>query len=66
MPKETSKISRDGFVEALETIRDWKGGLIPVVNIGKGNAPEHFLIREMSWLQVKNGDFEVFTPKWMK
>jgi len=53
-------------VEALETIRDWKGGLIPVVNIGKGNAPEHFLIREMSWLQVKNGDFEVFTPKWMK
>jgi branched-chain amino acid transport system substrate-binding protein len=66
MPKETAKISRDGFVEALESIRDWKGGLIPVVNIGKGNAPEHFLIREMSWLQVKNGDFEVFTPKWMK
>ena len=66
MPKETAKITRDGFVEALETIRDWKGGLIPVVNIGKGNAPEHFLIREMSWLQVKNGNFEVFTPKWMK
>jgi len=66
MPKETAKITRDGFVESLETIRDWKGGLIPVVNIGKGNAPEHFLIREMSWLQVKNGNFEVFTPKWMK
>lgn len=66
MPKETGKISRDGFVEALESIRDWKGGLIPVVNIGKGNAPEHFLIREMSWLQVRNGDFEVFTPKWLK
>ncbi len=66
MPKETAKITRDGFVEVLESIRDWKGGLIPVVNIGKGNAPEHFLIREMSWLLVKNGDFEVFTPKWTK
>jgi branched-chain amino acid transport system substrate-binding protein len=63
MPKETARISRDGFVEALESIRDWKGGLIPVVNIGKGNAPDHFLIREMSWLQVKNGEYEVFTPK---
>lgn len=66
MPKETSKITRDGFVESLETIRDWKGCLIPVVNIGKGNAPDHFLIREMSWLQVKGGNFEVFTPKWTK
>jgi len=66
MPKETSKITRDGFVESLESIRDWKGGLIPVVNIGKGNAPEHFLIREMSWLVVKDGNFEVFTPKWAK
>jgi len=66
MPKETSKITRDGLVESLESIRDWKGGLIPVVNIGKGNAPEHFLIREMSWLVVKDGNFEVFTPKWAK
>src|SRR6516164_9029321 len=56
MPKETSKITRDGLVESLESIRDWKGGLIPVVNIGKGNAPEHFLIREMSWLVVKDGN----------
>ena len=66
MPKETSKITRDGLVEAMESIRDWKGGLIPVVNIGKGNAPEHFLIRDMSWLQVRSGEYEVFTPKWMK
>jgi ABC-type branched-subunit amino acid transport system substrate-binding protein len=66
MPKETSKITRDTFVEAMESIREWKGSVIPVVSIGKGNAPEHFLIREMSWLQVKDGKFEVFTPKWMK
>ncbi|MBI4636634.1 MAG: ABC transporter substrate-binding protein [Candidatus Rokubacteria bacterium] len=66
MPKETAKITRDGFVDTLESIRDWKGSLIPVVNIGKGNAPDHFLIREMSWLWVKGGDFEVFTPKWMR
>ena len=66
MPKESAKITRDSFVEAMESIRDWKGGLIPVVNIGRGNAPEHFLIREMSWLQVRDGKFEVFTPRWMK
>jgi branched-chain amino acid transport system substrate-binding protein len=66
MPKETGKITRDGFVEALESIKEWKGGLIPVVNIGKGNAPEHFLIREMSWLQVKGGEFEIYSPKKMK
>jgi branched-chain amino acid transport system substrate-binding protein len=66
MPKETGKITRDGLVEALETIQNWKGGLIPSVTINKGNAAEHFLIREMSWLQVQKGDFEVFTPKWMK
>jgi branched-chain amino acid transport system substrate-binding protein len=65
MGKETAKITRDAFVEALESIKDWKGGLIPVVNIGKGNAPEHFLIREMSWLHVKGGEFEVYTPKRM-
>ncbi len=66
MPKETARISRDGLIEALESIRDWKGGLIPSVTINKGNAAEHFLIREMSWLLVKNGEFEVFTPKGAK
>jgi len=66
MPKETSKITREALVESLESIQGWKGGLIPSVTINKGNAPEHFLIREMSWLVVKNGDFDVFTPKWMK
>ena len=63
MPKETSRITRDGFVDALESIRGWKVSLVPEVTIGKGNAPEHLLIREMSWLQVRNGEFESFTPK---
>jgi branched-chain amino acid transport system substrate-binding protein len=63
MPKATAEWSRDKFVEVLESIRDWRGSVIPVVNIGKGNAPEHFLVREMSWLVVKDGKFVEYQPK---
>lgn len=59
-------ITRDRFVETLESIRGWRGSVIPEVNIYKGNAPEHFLIKDLSWLQVKNGTWTDFTPKWMK
>ncbi|GBE01764.1 leucine-, isoleucine-, valine-, threonine-, and alanine-binding protein precursor [bacterium BMS3Bbin06] len=61
-----NNITRDRFVETLESIRGWRGSLIPVVNIYKGNAPEHYLIRDLSWLVVKDGRFTTFTPKWMK
>jgi len=59
-------ITRDRFVEALESIKGWRGSLIPEVNISKGNAPEHFLIRDMSWLVIKDGKWISFNPKWMK
>ncbi len=61
-----NNITRDRFVETLESIRGWRGSLIPEVNIYKGNAPEHYLIRDLSWLVVKNGRFTTFTPKWTK
>ena len=35
-------ITRDRFVETLETIKDWKESVVPTVTISKGNAPEHF------------------------
>jgi branched-chain amino acid transport system substrate-binding protein len=59
-------ITRDRFVETLESIKGWKGSLIPEVNINKGNAPEHFLIRDFAWLVVKDGKWVSFTPKWEK
>lgn len=59
-------ITRERFVAALESIRGWKGSLIPVVNIEKGNAPEHILIKNFSWLQVRNGNWISVVPKWMK
>jgi branched-chain amino acid transport system substrate-binding protein len=59
-------ITRDRFVESLESIKHWKGSLIPDVTIEKGNAPEHFLIRDMSWLVIKDGKWLSFTPKWME
>jgi branched-chain amino acid transport system substrate-binding protein len=59
-------ITRDRFVETLEGIHGWKGSLIPEVNISKGNAPEHFLIKDLSWLQIKDGKWMVFNPNWMK
>lgn len=59
-------ITRDRFVDTLESIKGWKGGLIPEVTIEKGNAPEHFLIKDLSWLIVKDGKWLSFNPKWAK
>ena len=59
-------ITRDRFVETMESIRGWRGSLIPEVNIYKGNAPEHFLIKDLSWLVVKDGKWLTYIPKWMK
>jgi branched-chain amino acid transport system substrate-binding protein len=59
-------ITRDRFVEALESIKHWKGSLIPDVTINKGTANDHFLIRDLSWLEVKDGNWMVYTPGWMK
>ena len=61
-----NNITRDRLVETLESIRDWKGSVVPVVNIGKGNAPEHFLVRDMSYVVYKDGKFQEFVPPWMK
>jgi branched-chain amino acid transport system substrate-binding protein len=62
----TQNITRERFVAALESIKNWKGSLIPVVDIEKGNAPEHILIKNFSWLQVRNGNWVNIVPKWMK
>lgn len=59
-------ISRDRLVETLEGIKGWKGSVVPEVTINKGNAPDHFLVKDMSYVVYKAGKFEEFTPPWMK
>jgi branched-chain amino acid transport system substrate-binding protein len=59
-------ITRDRFVEALESIKGWRGGLIPEVDISKGTAPEHILIKDYYWLQVRDGNWTNFIPKKVK
>lgn len=59
-------ITREGLVAALEGIDDWKGSVVPSVTIGEGNAPNHFIVKDMSFVVYKGGKFEDFTPPWMK
>jgi branched-chain amino acid transport system substrate-binding protein len=59
-------ITRERLVDTLEAIKGWKGSVVPEVTIGKGNAPEHLLVREMSYVVYKDGKFVEFTPPWVK
>ena len=62
--KEGGDITRDRLVAALETIKNWKGSVVPDVTIDHGNAPEHFIVRDMSWMVYHDGKFQEFTPPW--
>ncbi len=59
-------ITRDRFVETMETIKDWKGSVVPSVTINKGNAPDHFIVREMSYVVYSGGSFKDFPVPWQK
>ncbi len=59
-------ITRDRFVDTLETIKDWKESVVPTVTISKGNAPEHFIVREMSYVVYSGGSFKEFPVPWQK
>ncbi len=59
-------ITRDRLVETLEGIDDWKDSVVPSVTIGEGNAPNHFIIKDMSFVKFNDGKFEEFVPPWMK
>jgi ABC-type branched-subunit amino acid transport system substrate-binding protein len=54
-------ITRDRLVTTLEGIQGWEGSVVPSVSIGRGNAPEHFIIKDMSWVVYKNGQFQDFS-----
>lgn len=59
-------ITRDRLVQTLESIKGWKESVVPEVTINKGNAPEHFIVRDMSYVVYKGGRFQDFTPPWVK
>jgi hypothetical protein len=59
-------ITRDRFVDTMETIKDWKESVVPTVTINKGNAPEHFIVREMSYVVYTGGNFKEFPVPWQK
>ncbi len=55
-------ITRERLVETLEGMKDWKGSVVPSVTISKGNAPQHLIVRDMSYVVYKDGRFQEFTP----
>ncbi len=57
-------ITRDRLVETLEGIDGWKGSVVPEITIGEGNAPEHFLVKDMSYVVFKDGKFQAYAPPW--
>jgi len=63
-------ITRMALLDTLEGIKDWKGSVVPVVNINKMNdgdeAVRHLLVPGMSYVVYKGGAFQPFTPPWMK
>jgi ABC-type branched-subunit amino acid transport system substrate-binding protein len=59
-------LTRDRLVETLESMKGWNGSVVPEVTLRKGNAPEHLLVREMSYVVYKGGKFVEFAPPWAK
>ncbi len=57
-------ITRDGLVKSLEGIDNWTGSVVPSVTIGEGNAPEHFIVKDMSFTVFKDGKFQEFKAPW--
>lgn len=59
-------ITREKLLDTLETVKDWKGSVVPVVNINKMGpddpATKHLIVSQMSYVVYKGGKFEPFTP----
>ena len=63
-------ITRAKLLDTLEGIDNWKGSVVPVVNIGEmgpgDEAIKHLLVPSMNYVVYKSGKFQPFTPPWMK
>ena len=62
-------ITRAGLLDSLEGIDNWKGSVVPVVNIGEvgpdDEAINHLLVPGMSYVVDEGGTFKPFDPPWM-
>ena len=65
-----NNITRANLLDTLEGIDNWKGSVVPVVNIGEmgpdDEAIKHLLVPSMNYVVYKSGKFQPFTPPWMK
>ena len=65
-----NNITRANLLDTLEGIDNWKGSVVPVVNIGEmgpgDEAIKHLLVPSMNYVVYKGGKFQPFTPPWMK
>jgi branched-chain amino acid transport system substrate-binding protein len=59
-------LTRDRLVKTLEGIDGWKDSVVPEITIGEGHAPDHFLVKDMSYVIYTGGEFKDFTPPWQK
>ena len=59
-------ITRERLVDTLESIKGWKDSVVPDITIGHGNAPEHFLVKDFSYVVFKDGKFQEYVPPWQK
>jgi len=63
-------ITRAALLDTLEGIDQWKGSVVPVVDIGEVGpddpAINHLLVSGMSYVKYTGGKFVPFTPPWMK
>ena len=58
-------ITRERLVSTLEGIKDWKASVVPSMTIDSGNAPQHLLVKSMSYVVYKDGKFHEFAPPGM-
>ncbi|MSO93546.1 MAG: hypothetical protein EXQ86_09140 [Rhodospirillales bacterium] len=63
-------ITREKLVETMEGIKNWKGSVVPSINIEKMGpddmATKHLIVSEMSYVVYKGGNFAPFNPPWVK
>ena len=63
-------ITRARLLDTLEGIDNWRGSVVPVVNIGEVGAGDtainHLLVPSMNYVVYKGGKFQPFTPPWIK
>jgi len=52
-------LTREKFIEAMGSIKNWKESIIPEVNL---SMDQRILVSNVSWMQAKDGKFVEFQP----